>query len=71
MVVFDKIYIGEVLKLNRKKKKLTIFQLAELMDISNQMIYEYEKGRKMPNAENLLKLMYLYNLSVNDFINNQ
>lgn len=48
--------IGERIRLRRKELKLTQEQLAELMDVSLQMISNLEQGKKAIRPENIIKL---------------
>ena len=52
------IEIGRRIKLRRKQMEYTQEQLAELMDVSVQMISNLEQGKKAIRPENLVKLCY-------------
>ena len=54
------------LKLERLSQHLTQKQLAEKINIAHQSYQAYEAGISLPTLENLLKLCYVLNTSLND-----
>lgn len=48
--------IGEKIKNRRKGKKLTQTELASLLKTRKQHVSEWERGKKMPDGNYLVKL---------------
>jgi transcriptional regulator with XRE-family HTH domain len=55
--------LGERIRLERKRNKLTIEQLAEKADISYNFLWEIETGRKAPAFGTLYKIIIALNAS--------
>lgn len=53
--------LGEKLKMLREKKGWTQTQAAEKLGVSSQVISNYERDYRSPDADNLKKLAELYN----------
>ena len=47
---------GELIRKYRKKKQLTMKQLGERIDVSEQAISQYERGLRNVNLETLIKI---------------
>ncbi len=54
------------LKIERLARKMTQKQVAECLGIKTQSYQAYENNVSMPNLINLLKLVELFNLSIDD-----
>ena len=54
------------LKLERKSRNLTQKQVAELIGVKTQSYQAYENGKSFPTIENLLKLVCVYEITLND-----
>ena len=54
------------LKIERIARKLTQKQVAEQLGIKTQSYQAYENNVSMPNLINLLKLVDLFNISIDD-----
>ena len=61
----DKKSFGENLKKLRKQKGLSQAQLAEIIGMSAKNITKIETGKSFPRAENINKLLKLFNVSEN------
>lgn len=59
--------IGKRIKKQRKQQGLTQEKLAELMDVSIQMVSNLERGNKSIRIENLINLCKILNVST-DYI---
>lgn len=59
--------IGKRIQILRKKANYTQEQVAEMMNVSVQMISNVERGNKAIKIENLLKLSEIFNIST-DYI---
>lgn len=53
------------LKTERKKKKITQEQLADLVGVSRQSINAIERGKYVPSTVLALKISEIFNISVN------
>ena len=56
--------IGERIAEERKKKGMTQEDMAEKLNLSRQAISKWESGSSFPDTENLLKLSFLFSVSV-------
>ena len=54
--------LSQKLKVLRKKKGLSQFELAEVLCVSRQAITGWEAGTSRPSTENLQSLSRLYNV---------
>ena len=55
--------IGEILKIERNKRKMTQQEIADYLHIARAAYTLYETGTNTPTTENILKLAELYNCS--------
>jgi len=53
------------LKVERKKKKITQEQLAEMVGVSRQSINAIERGKYTPSTSLALKISEIFNTTVN------
>ncbi|MEG0189751.1 MAG: helix-turn-helix transcriptional regulator, partial [Lachnospiraceae bacterium] len=60
--------IGKFIATCRKEKKLTQFQLAEKLNITNRAISKWETGKSMPDPSIMLELCELLNITVNELL---
>lgn len=61
---FDIVASGARMKEIRKSKKISVKQVMEYMGFeSTQAIYKWEAGKCYPQADNLVALAILYNVS--------
>lgn len=54
----------------RKKKNLTQKKVAELLEISQQAYYKYEKNIAQPDIEALVNLSKIYDISIDELLGN-
>lgn len=59
---------GEMLKKARKSSKLNQSQLAEKLNISQNVISQYESGERFPSFDVLVSLPDLLNISLDDLV---
>lgn len=59
---------GYILKELRKVKNFTARKLAEKLNLSVNMIYEWEHGRCEPTVETLLKLSKIFNITIEELL---
>lgn len=57
--------VKNTLKVERKKKKITQEQLAEMVGVSRQSINAIERGKYTPSTSLALKISEIFNTSVN------
>ena len=61
---FDIVASGQRMRDIRKARKISVRQVMEYMGFeSTQAVYKWEAGRCYPQADNLLALAKLYNVS--------
>ena len=61
---FDIVASGQKMRDIRKAKRISVKQVMEYMGFeSTQAVYKWEAGRCYPQADNLLALAKLYNVS--------
>lgn len=60
--------IGAQIRVLRKSKHWTIEQLADQVNVSKSTIGMYERGERKPDLETLLKIAYLFNVSLEFFL---
>jgi len=60
--------IGTSLQKQRKNKKLTQEQLAQILNVSRQTISKWENNRGFPDIENLIWLCDIYEISLDELV---
>ena len=55
---------GKKLRLLREEKKLSQIELYKKLNITNQALSQYELGKRMPDAEMILKMANFFAVSV-------
>ena len=61
---FDMVASGERMKQIRKQRNISVKQVMEYMGFeSTQAVYKWEAGKCYPQADNLVALAILYNVS--------
>lgn len=63
------ILVGNKLRDLRKQHGMTQMELAEKLDVSRQTISKWEQGIARPSAESLISIGKLFDISVDDLIN--
>lgn len=58
--------IGEMIRNKRKEKNLTQQELGELLDVSSQMIAQYENDRRKPKIDTLRKICIAMDMSISE-----
>ena len=67
--ILDKVSTGLRLRMLRCKSTLTHEDLAGLLQLkSPRVIYDWESGMKVPNAENLYNLALIFNMKMEDLL---
>jgi len=61
---------SEKLKRARSNAGMSMDDLAELLDLSKQSVYKYEKNLLTPNPEALNKIARILNVTINDLFDN-
>lgn len=67
MIADDKKFIGLKIKQQRKRLKLTQFELAEKVGIHEKQLSRIEAGLHYPSLENFIKILRILNISLSDF----
>lgn len=60
----EKILFKDRLLLLRKEKKLTQYQLAEILGFSRGQVGNYEQGTRQPDQETLIKIANFFEVSI-------
>ena len=55
----------------RKKKGLSQIELAEALNVSRQAVSKWETGAALPSVDNLLSLRELYNVSLDEMLDDR
>jgi len=63
-----KMRLGRNIRYLREKKQMTIEALAEVLKISVQGVYSYERGRTEPSAGSIITICKLFDLSTDAFL---
>ncbi len=63
--------LNDNIKKFRKSKKLTQEQVAEKLNVSRQTVSKWESGETIPDIYNCCELAKLYEITVDDLINEQ
>jgi len=61
----------EILKNLRIQNNLSQKELASKIDLSSNIVCEYEKGRSQPSIETLIKLSRILNCSIDYLVGNE
>lgn len=60
--------LGARMKKYREERNISPNELSEIMNVTLQTVYRWEKGVRIPDITTLMKLARLYGVSVDDFI---
>ena len=63
--------LGDKIKLYRENKKMTQNEIANILDVSPATVSKYESGALEPNIESLKRLVELFEISIDELINDQ
>lgn len=58
--------IAEIIKRERKTKKLTQEQLGKLLNLSHDTISLWEKGKSLPDLETAKKLAIIFDITLDE-----
>lgn len=56
--------IGEKIKIQRKKKKMSQQKLGEIMGVSRQSVIKWEKSASFPEIEKIIKLSEIFGVTI-------
>ena len=62
---------GEKLCFLRKTRGLTLTALGNILDVHNTYISQLEKGRRVPNADMILKIADYFDLSTDQLMRDE
>ena len=71
MIAEDKKFIGQKIRQQRKRLKLTQFELAEKIGIHEKQLSRIEAGLHYPTLENFIKIIKTLNISLREFEENK
>lgn len=60
--------IGKQLKQIREYYKISPYKIEKEINISHQLIYQYEKNELTPSITNCIKLADYYNISLDELV---
>lgn len=63
--------LGDKIKLYRENKKMTQNEIANILDVSPATVSKYESGALEPNIESLKRLAELFEISIDELLNDQ
>ena len=63
--------LGDKIKLYRENKKMTQNEIANIPDVSPATVSKYESGALEPNIESLKRLAELFEISIDELLNDQ
>lgn len=67
MIIDDKKFIGNKIKEQRKKMKLTQFELAEKVGMHEKQLSRIEAGLHYPSLENFFKILNILDIPLSEF----
>lgn len=59
-------YIGSIIQRERKKKDLSIEELADCLDFAPGFLGLIERGQRGTSLQNLIKIAYFFKISLNE-----
>lgn len=59
---------GEKLRCLRKRHQLTLIDLGNLLNVHNTFVSQIEKGRRIPNAEMILKVADIFGVTTDQLM---
>jgi transcriptional regulator with XRE-family HTH domain len=59
---------GEKLYQLRNKRGLTLTDLGKMLDVHNTFVSQLEKGRRVPNAEMILKIADIFDVTTDQLM---
>ncbi|MBE7651602.1 helix-turn-helix domain-containing protein [Tenacibaculum finnmarkense] len=62
--------LGNILKVARDEKKMILRKVSAQVDIDQSLISKFEKNKRKPTKEQLIRLAKFYNLSEQELIIN-
>ncbi|MEM7062851.1 MAG: helix-turn-helix transcriptional regulator [Cyanobacteria bacterium P01_B01_bin.77] len=62
---------GEKLCQLRLRKNLTLTELGNLLEVHNTYVSQMEKGRKVPNAEMILKVADIFGITTDHLMRDE
>ena len=60
--------IGNFILNLRKEKNLSQYQLAEMIPISREAVSKWERGKRCPDPQSLIKLSEIFNVTINELL---
>ena len=67
----DQIKIGKFISTKRKEKNITQSELAEKLNITDRAISKWENGICLPDANNIIELCKILDITVNDLFSGE
>ena len=67
-IVIDMEATGKKIRELRKQKQLTVSELAEIMNSSENAIFKWQRGECLPTVDNLVVLSKVFETSLDDIV---
>ena len=64
-------HFGSKLKYLRKKNNFTLVQLGELLGVHNTYVSQLETGKRIPNAEMILKIANIFGVTCDQLMRDE
>ena len=62
---------GEKLRALRQRHQLTLRQLGERLTVSNTFVLSLEQGKKIPNAEMIIKIADIFEVNLDQLMRDE
>jgi transcriptional regulator with XRE-family HTH domain len=62
---------GEKLSILRKRRKLTLRQLGEILEVHHTFISQIEKGKITPNARMIIKIADIFGVTADQLMRDE
>ncbi len=62
---------GEKLQCLRKRRNLTLTELGKILDVHNTFVSQIEKGRRVPNAEMIIKVADTFGVTTDQLMRDE
>ena len=64
----DQDKIGKFILQLRTERKLSQYQLADMVPISRQAVSKWERGESIPDSSTLVRLSDIFNVTINELL---
>ena len=68
--MIDKKKIGLNIKVIRENNKISLLELSNIIDISEEKLMKIEMGKSLPTLKNIVDICNNFNINIDKFIEN-